>query len=353
MNSRERFLKALEFEVTDKLPLPCLFYPMHYETVRRWQREGMPRDEHPIAYFGLERAELMPVNVGPLPHYERAHLEEAEEWRLGVDRELKTQVAPEIAVAEEQYPIRSLEDWEKFKTLLNPASPARYPRFWSDYASHAKTRDYPLGLSLGSIVGWLLEWMGATSLIASWQAKPAFVGQVMDEVPDFVMQVLERAVTDVPPDFAILWEGGVYRALPLLENGAFAQSLARTYRKLTEWLDGKGIHHRLIHAVGRLDGLVRLWVDAGWTALVPLEATDTNILALRKTYGKSLALIGGIDRRCLAATKREVGDEVRRLRALWEQGGYIPAPDGTLLPDIPLDNFRDCLSHLKSWTSSS
>lgn len=340
MDSRERFLKALAFEAVDKVPLPCLFYPMHYETVRRWQRDGMSRDVHPIAYFGLERAELMPIHVGPLPHYERAHLEEAEEWRLGVDRDLKPQVAPEIAVAEEQSPIRTTADWERFKVLLNPASPARYPRFWDDYVRHARTRDYPLGISVGSVIGWLLEWMGATGLTNAWQSEPTFVARVMDEVTDFVTQVLERAVTDLPPDFAMLWEGAVYRALPLLESEGFTQTLSKSYRKLADWLDGKGVCHRIVHAAGRLDGLVRLWVETGWTVLAPLEATGVDALTLRHTYGKNLALIGNIDRRCLAATKREVNDEVRRIRRLYEQGGYIPAPDGTLLPDIPLDNFR-------------
>ncbi len=121
MDSRERFLKALSFEEVDKVSMPCLFYSIHSETIRRWQREGMPRDVHPIAYFGLERAELVPINLAPLPHYERAHLEEVEEWRLGVDRDLKSQIAPEIAVAEEQFPILKTSDWNWFKTLLSLA----------------------------------------------------------------------------------------------------------------------------------------------------------------------------------------------------------------------------------------
>ena len=349
MNSRERFLRALSFEGVDKVPMPCLFYPIHSETVRRWQREGMPRDVHTIAYFGLERAELIPIQIGPLPHYERAHLEEVEEWRLGVDRDLKAQVAPEIAVAEEQFPIRETSDWEWFKTLLNPASPARYPRFWDDYARHVRTRDYPLGISVGSVVGWMLEWMGANGLTKFWQSKPKFVEQVMDEVTDFVLQVVERAVEDVSPDFAMLSEGRVYQAVTLLRSRRFLQALVRNYRKLTEWLESKKVRHRIVHAVGRLDGFLRIWAETGWTALAPLEASSVDVFALRRVFGNQFALIGNLDRKCLAATKREVSDELRRLASLYEQGGFIPAPDGMLLPDIPLDNFRYCLNLLQSW----
>ncbi len=307
----------------------------------------MPRDVHPIAYFGLERAELIPIQIGPLPHYERAHLEEVEEWRLGVDRDLKAQVAPEIAVAEEQFPIRETSDWEWFKTLLNPASPARYPRFWDDYARHVRTRDYPLGISIGSVIGWMLEWMGANGLTKLWQSKPKFVEQVMDEVTDFVLQVVERAVEDVSPDFAMLSEGRVYQAVTLLRSRRFLQALVRNYRKLTEWLESKKVRHRIVHAVGRLDGYLKIWAETGWTALAPLEASSVDVFALRRVFGNQFALIGNLDRKCLAATKREVSDELRRLTLLYEQGGFIPAPDGTLLPDIPLDNFRYCLNLLQ------
>lgn len=352
MDSRERFLKALSFEGVDKVPMPCLFYPIHSETVRRWQREGMPRDVHPIAYFSLERAELIPIQIGPLPHYERAHLEEVEEWRLGVDRDLKTQVAPEIAVAEEQFPIRTSSDWERFKTLLNPKSPARYPRFWDDYARHVRTRDYPLGISVGSLVGWMLEWMGASGLTKFWQSESRFVERLMEELTDFVLQVIERAVEDVSPDFAMLSEGRVYQAAALLKSRRFCQALARNYRKVTEWLESKNVKHRIVHAVGRLNGFLKIWVEAGWTALAPLEVSSVDALALRRTFGKQFALIGNLDRKCLAATKREVGDEVKRLSSLYEQGGFIPAPDGTLLPDIPLDNFRYCLDLLQGWAKA-
>ena len=67
MNSRERFLRTLEFGTVD--------YGFDHElglwgqTFDRWWAEGMPRDVHVgdlirgCAYFGLERIEYLGLNV--------------------------------------------------------------------------------------------------------------------------------------------------------------------------------------------------------------------------------------------------------------------------------------------------
>ncbi|MBO3799980.1 MAG: hypothetical protein FGF52_02840 [Candidatus Brockarchaeota archaeon] len=125
----KKFVRALRFERPSEIPFPNMFYKFHPETLRRWQREGLPKDVHLIEYLGLERCELIPVNVGPLPNYEAVGLEEIEEWRLGVDRLFFTALERKIRSVEEEFPIGNAVDSESFKKILNPYSPARYPRF--------------------------------------------------------------------------------------------------------------------------------------------------------------------------------------------------------------------------------
>ena len=77
MNSRERFLAAMKLNAPDGVPLPCLFQRFEAETIRRWQREGLPRDVHLVEHFGFERCELAPVNLGPIPAGDLADAEDA------------------------------------------------------------------------------------------------------------------------------------------------------------------------------------------------------------------------------------------------------------------------------------
>ena len=87
--------------------------------------------------------------------------------------------------------------------------------------------------------------------------------------------------------------------------------------------------------------LVDLSLDAGVDGFNPCEvAAGMDPVYLRKKYGKSMNLIGGIDKRELAKGKVEIDREVRKILPLLEEGGYFPTVDHTVPPDIPLDNFK-------------
>ena len=86
---------------------------------------------------------------------------------------------------------------------------------------------------------------------------------------------------------------------------------------------------------------VRLMMDAGVDALWPLERAATmNPLVLRRQFGKSLRLWGGVDKRELAKGPRAIRAHLRELIPLIEEGGFIPTVDHTVPPDVSWDNFR-------------
>ena len=63
--------------------------------------------------------------------------------------------------------------------------------------------------------------------------------------------------------------------------------------------------------------------------------------ALRKKYGKDLALMGGIDKRILAKDKKSIEVELTsKLPYLLSSGGYIPFIDHNLPPNISFANFE-------------
>jgi hypothetical protein len=88
--------------------------------------------------------------------------------------------------------------------------------------------------------------------------------------------------------------------------------------------------------------LIPLMLEAGITCLWPLEiASDIDPVALRRQYGRNLALAGGIDKRELAKSRREIEQELlRRIPPLLDRGGYVPHVDHTVPPDVSYDNFR-------------
>jgi uroporphyrinogen decarboxylase len=347
MDSRERFLSALKFGKPDRIPLPSLFYSFHHETVRRWQREGVRRDVHIVSNLGLERCDLVPVNIGPIPHYEQAELEEIEEWRLGIDREIHAKVEEGIEEVEERFPIRGPEGVEVFKKILSPESPARYPRFWEDYVRRVRGRSYPLGLYLGGPLSWLVEWIGPSGLAKELERGSSWVQDLADYVVAFLAATLGRAVREIDLDFALFSEPRVYKLVMISDRGAVEGLLRRIYGPMIGWLKDNGIDLIILSSPGYLGDMIHLWVELGINVLSVQVEGGYDVASLRKLFGTRLSFIGNVDHRVLAWSKRDIAEEVGRKLSVFKEGGYIPAPDHTIMPDVPWENFEYFMDLMK------
>ena len=80
-------------------------------------------------------------------------------------------------------------------------------------------------------------------------------------------------------------------------------------------------------------------MDAGVTGIFPCEVqAGMDVVTMRKKYGRSLTLVGGIDKKAVARGGIEMRNEVDRIMPVVGDGGYIPHLDQTLQPDISYDN---------------
>jgi uroporphyrinogen decarboxylase len=61
---------------------------------------------------------------------------------------------------------------------------------------------------------------------------------------------------------------------------------------------------------------------------------------MRAKYGKAFRMIGGVDKRIVAAGKPAIRKEMKRLFPLMCEGGFIPKIDHSVAPDISWDHFR-------------
>lgn len=350
MNSRERFLSAMHFQAPDRVPLSCLFQQFEAETVKRWWREGLPRDVHLIQHFGFERMELVPVNLGLLPGGDLDEAEQAQEWRVGTDRvHMEDTVAEQSRHIKETYPLAGPDGWPGWMVRLNPASPARYPRFWGDYARHRQQRDYPLGLAIPGPFSSLRDWVGPNRLARAIKDERAWVQGMVEHLAEFAVSAAARALRDLPLDFALIRERSAYQAPMLANSGELEGLLSPCYRRWSDALEKAGVTIRLVEAPGNVASLVPMWLEAGLNGLCPVEASaGLDARALRARYGQALALIGNVDHRALAGKWRDIADELHgKARDFLWQGGYIPTPDRPVSSEVPLENYEYYLETLK------
>ena len=188
-------------------------------------------------------------------------------------------------------------------------------------------------------VSWLMGLEGLSYALAD---DPELVTAVFERVGRFQSRVLERML-----DFGCV--GAVWHA----DDIAFKTQLLVSPRLLrAQVFPTYQVMNRLTHDSGRLavyhsDGALQEVVEdiigCGFDALNPIEPPAMDIAAVKREFGKRIALIGNIDLgyTLTRGTPAEVRAEVRqRIQELAPGGGYAVASSNSVPEYVPLANFN-------------
>jgi len=331
------------------------FWP---ETLEVWQKQGMPADVYLNDYFGFDRLrEQVDVSFGFIPGFEGGVLEETEEYR--VVRRRDGVVAKEFKGEHSyrmpqwlRFPMETRQDWEnEIAPRLDPRSPIRYPQYWDEKVRMWRQRDYPLTLRMGSVFGWLRNWMGLEGISQALYDDPAWVQSMMDAVVDFCINTAQRALQDVDLDYILLWEDMAYKAGPLISPAMFRRFMLAPYKRLTGFIRDHGIDIIFVDSDGDSESLLPLWIEGGVNGFYPMErAAGMDAVHLRERFGRQLRLMGSIDKRAMIAGPAAIDAELAHVAPLAAEGGYLPWCDHHVPPDVPLENYLYYVKRMKEKT---
>jgi len=353
MNSRERFNATMHYQVRDRCPWGEMgFWP---ETLERWHAEGWPEDVYLNSYFGFDRLrEGVGVDMGFVPAFKREVLEEDEHYRVvrRADGVIAREFQGELAYHMPQwleFPLRTRRDWEnEIGPRLDPLSPTRYPEYWDEKVHMWRQRDYPLTLRMGSVFGWLRNWMGLEAIALALYDDPAWIQDMMNTLVAFCCTCGERALQDVDLDYVLLWEDMAYKAGPLISPRMFRQFMLEPYKRLTGFIRDHGVDLIFVDSDGDSESLLPLWIEGGVNGFYPIErAAGMAAAQLRQRFGRELRLMGGIDKRAMIAGPAAIDAELAHVVPLLKEGGYIPWCDHHVPPDVPLAHYRYYVERMK------
>jgi uroporphyrinogen decarboxylase len=86
-----------------------------------------------------------------------------------------------------------------------------------------------------------------------------------------------------------------------------------------------------------IPSLLKWGIDCLWACEV--EPRVMNYPDLRKTFGRELKLIGGIDLDALRRGPEAIREAIASVVPLIQKGGYIPLADGRVRADVPYENY--------------
>jgi hypothetical protein len=347
LNSRDRFLAAMDYGPRDRTPFKEFPWPTWPETAARWTLEG---GYDPAATeFGCDRWIVEYSWFMPHPPLERKVLDEDEKHVTYVDpqgivlREMKQNPLSSMPQFL-RYPVYTVEDFRKFwRERMRPDLEARIGPQWRAQLRQHRHRDHVLVIIAdrwGGFFGSLRNLVGVERLCQLFYDDPAFVEEMMEADAEFLVSMLDQILQETTIDVFGFWEDMAYRTSTLLSPAMARRFMLPRYRKVVDFGRGRGVRFFGLDSDGQIDPLIPVWMDAGIDILYPFEVqAGMDVVSVRKKYGRSLRIWGGVDKRALAADRAAIDAELRRVAPLIRDGGYVPMLDHSATPNIPYANY--------------
>ena len=325
------------------------------ETIQRWQQEGYDPARH-------EPADIVEGRLWfghwflPHPPFEKKVIRQDADHVVYVNHEgiLMKEMRNNPYSSMPQFlkfPAENRQEFRQFwKERMQPDLGARIGPDWQDKLRAWRAEPKPLIIisdRWGGFFGPLRNLLGVQRLCMTFYDEPAWIEEMMDAEADFIIAMMGQVLDVIGVDAFGFWEDMAYKTGPLLGPELARRYMLPRYRRVVEFLRGRGVKCIGLDSDGRIDELIPVWMDAGLNFLYPFEAqAGMDVLAVRRKFGRELRMWGGVDKRALAHGKEAIDKELARLAPLIQEGGYIPHTDHSCPPDISFENYCYYLQRL-------
>lgn len=377
MTEQERYTETLLFGNPDKIP----FSPggPRESTLAQWYKQGLPEgaDFASVLYdiigmsfepeSGQKSRKYPEVTFDMMPKFEEKVLEHkdghyvVQDWS-GAVVEISDmydftylQGARDFVTRKwHKFPVENREDWHEMRRRYDANAPGRYGTDFEAVCRELKERDHDVSIGIPGPFWQLREWCGLENLCFMMADEPGFVHEMIEFWSQFVIDVLEPVLTNIVLDSVMISEDMAYKQKSMISPHMTREFILPVYNRWIPRIKKSGCKIVSIDSDGYIGELIPLWIEAGINCTFPIEvAAGNDIVKFRKLYGKSMAYVGGIDKRAIAAGGDAMQSEVMRVvPPLLEDGGYIPSCDHSVPPDISWPDFVDysrLLAKLTGW----
>ncbi len=364
ISARELFTSIMSYEPFDRMLV--VHWDQWDETRERWITEGLPpaADLHrfldapflwetlidPQSWLSVGNPQDL-ITIGLFPPFEEEVLQKDGDFTVLRNRDgtMTRRFANRTAMP--QYlggTFTTAADWGQYKRRLQP-DPARISPSMPKALEELSKSGRPLCFPLGSLMGWARNWMGLENLCFLIHDDRETFRDVVDTITTLTCWMMDQVLPLARFDLAHTWEDMCGVNGPLISPEVFRECVAPEYLRIRAKLDHYGVHLLEMDTDGDISRFARDLLDCGVNVLFPVEVGKFkgDAMALRKTYGRELRLVGNFDKMALEKGERAISTEIERLHPLMEQGGYVIMPDHHITPGVPLAAYKGYLERIR------
>lgn len=346
MSPRERFLAIMGARRFDRI-IDCEFGYWD-NTLTRWHREGLPvevdSNDKADVFFGFDEwTRGLGVNTGLLRGFAEEIVERNERYTILYDwRKIKSQVFTDGTDTIPRYldfPIKDRDSYLPFKERFLPAVAERIPKDIANIAAKVKNRNYVLQMFGGSTAGLMRDLMGFEGFSIAICMQPDLIDEFLADLTEMYRLVAAEVVKHVEVDLVAWWEDIAFKTGPIVPPDFFYNKCGPAYSAMMDTMRAHGTPHAYVDCDGDNRLLVPTWLDHGIDIIFPLEVNaGVHPEALRKRY-PNIRMMGGFDKVVLLQGRDAIKKELRRLKPLVDEGGFIPHVDHRVQADVAYSDY--------------
>lgn len=359
MTHRERFLASLR-------PGGAVDRFFRYEhgpwptTRQRWLGEGWPADLPFGTFFAMDPLLRIGVNSGYThcafhPFFPSRVLEEAEDYRITVDGDGITKknfmVDSDTSMPQFlRFPVTNRADWNEVRQRLNPADAAARIGDVASLTAACADSAVPTLLPICGAFGQVRNLLGEEALAYLLYDDPGLLESMLENWRDLYVALLRQLTARVRVDALLFWEDMCFRGGPLISPAHFRQYMLSPYRDVVAAARAGGVQRIIVDTDGDCLPMIPVFLDADVDALMPFEVqAGMDVVAIRRRY-PTLGIMGGLDKRPLAADNAAIRREVQRVLPHFRgQAGFLPTLDHTVPPNVSLKSFQYFLACVREF----
>lgn len=364
---RERFVRALDHEETDRVPFDLgggpvsQIHPAAYDALidylgfdpanrtdpseeqRLWQ-DVVP-DEEVLQRFDIDLRGLWTGQPDGRPDVPLSPLHYRDEWgvtyrKAHEDAEYITGNSPLQHLDEPTPADLDLIDWPE------PDDPGRIRGLRERAERIRHDTDFAVVLNLESASLAVSQRLrGFTEFLEDLLIHRTFAEALLERVTDIICRIAEAAVREAGDlvDAVTTADDLGFQTQPYMHPDLYRSLIKPHHARLVEAVRSHTEAKFVLHSDGSIYSLLPDLVDAGVQVVNPVQvsATDMDAVRLKREFGADLCFWGAIDTQRLLphGSPSEVADEVRRtIGTLGAGGGYVLATVHNVQEDVPPEN---------------
>jgi uroporphyrinogen-III decarboxylase len=239
------------------------------------------------------------------------------------------------------FPVQTMDDWLRVKPFFT-FTPDRIKWDQVETACKAQAEGSLVVAHMPGAFDLPRELMGEEIACLAYYEQPELMADILATLTDTCMRVLGPISEKLQIDMLMVHEDFAGKSGPLIGPVQIRKYFQPYYLKVWNLLASRGARIFEQDTDGNVNPVIPALLDAGLTSIYPMEpAAGMDIVPLRKTYGKRLAMRGGIDKHVIRQDRAAIRRELEyKLAPSLRAGGCVFSLDHRIPNGTPIENYR-------------